>query len=92
MIHVSDRDLVRRVWEVEGIPVIDSSLDFRVEIDQVGVMRRSAETRGLDLGSWGSERTVMMRGMSWGVCIDIVLVWFSVVKLWSGGWECIGVV
>lgn len=59
--------------------MIGSSFDFSVLIDQVGVMRRSAETRGLELGFWGSERTVIRRGISWGVCMDIVVVWSLVV-------------
>lgn len=73
--YVPSSDLVRRVWDVEGMPVMGSSLDFRVEMDQVGVMRRSAERRGLVVvDCWeGLEGTVMRRGMSWGVVRDIVV-------------------
>lgn len=51
--------------------MIGSSFDLRVEMDHVGVIRRSAETSGFDLGSLGSERTVMRRGISCGVCSDM---------------------
>lgn len=44
--------------------MIGSSFDLRVEMDHVGVIRRSAETSGFDFGSLGSERTVMRRGTS----------------------------
>jgi len=74
--HEPERDLVRRVWEVLGMPVTGSSLAFRVEIGQMGVTRRSAESRGVagtvDVDSAVDESTVMRREMSWGVMRDIV--------------------
>ena len=72
---------VRRDWEDEGMPVMGSSLDCSSEMVQVGVMRRSVRTRGADvlgvevdvLEEVGSEGTVIVRGMSWGVLRDIVV-------------------
>ena len=63
---------MRSVWQEEGIPVMGSSLVLRWLMLQVGVMRRSEETRGFELGVLGSEGTVMRRGMSVGVVVDIL--------------------
>lgn len=64
---------MRSVCEDDGIPVTGSSFDLRTETDHDGVMRLSAETSGFDFGSLGSERTVIRRGMSWGVCSDMAV-------------------
>jgi len=54
------------------MPVTGSRRDLRCEIVQVGVMRRSAETRGVAAGLVGSEGTVIRSAMSWGVVRDMV--------------------
>lgn len=54
------------------MPVMGSRRDLRCEIIQVGVMRRSAETRGWAAGLVGSEGTVIRRGMSWVLVTDMI--------------------
>jgi len=68
VVHEPERDFVRSVWEVLGMPVTGSSLAFSVDIGQVGVTRRSAESRGVAgvvaVDAEEEERTVIRRDIS----------------------------
>lgn len=52
-----------------------SSLVLSSEIVHDGVIRRSERTRGAEFGSFESDGTVIVSGMSWAVARDIAGHW-----------------
>jgi hypothetical protein len=62
---------VRKDWDVEGMPVTGSSLVFKCEMVQLGVIRRSDEING---GADGvSPGTVICSEISWAVSNDMLV-------------------
>ena len=52
--------------------MMGSSLVLSSEIVHDGVMRRSERTRGVDVGTFESDGTVIVSAMSWAVVRDMV--------------------